>query len=259
MACISCGAVLMCINELRNLHEERMRMSLSLLAHVALAHVGRRALVSRAAAAVVSTAGASHANAVAYRSEVYSTPNTPGRTKAKCRDIESCQAEGERRAAEADAKAGPVRNVGPVGANGFGRVRYRAMKETSDGQPLRPGDSAEIRFDVLSTSGNLLYGVPSREPGEAQVGVLDSYRIRLGDHDVPVGVELALEGAHQGAIRRIEVPPDLGFETSGWKPVPSGFSGRQRLENYRARLRPGSGYAASVLFQVEVVKVRPAG
>jgi len=132
------------------------------------------------------------------------------------------------------------------------------MKETSDGPALGQGDAADIRFDVLSTSGNLLYGVPSREPGEAQAGVLDSYRIRLGSHDVPIGVELALEGAHKGDFRRIEVPPDLGFETSDWKPTPTGFSGRQRLENYRTRLKPGSGYAASILFQVEVMKVRPA-
>ena len=77
--------------------------------------------------------------AVAYRDQPFSTPAAPGRMKAKCRDLESCQAEGERRAAEAEAKAGPVRHVGPLGANGLGRVRYRAMKETEDGPPLRPG------------------------------------------------------------------------------------------------------------------------
>ena len=64
-----------------------------------------------------------------------------------------------------------------------------------------------------------------------------------------------------GDFRRIEVPPDLGFETSGWLPSPEQFSGRQRLERYRRSLTgSGSqpGYAASILFQVEVVRVRPA-
>ena len=106
--------------------------------------------------------------------------------------------------------------------------------------------------------------VPSRVPGAATQAILDTYRIVLGQRDVPVGVELALEGAHKGDLRRIEVPPDLGFATSDWKPAPSGFSGRQRLENYRLfrltltgnGLRPG--YDASILFQVEVVRVRPA-
>ena len=218
-------------------------------------------MLCHAAAAAVTTCGTSSASAVAYRTEVYSTPNMPGRTKPKCKDIESCQAEGERRAAEAEEKAGPLRNVGPIGQNGLGRVRYRAMKETNDGPPLRQGDAAEIRFDVLSTSGNLMYGIPSREPTEAAAGILDTYRLVLGNRDVPLGVELALEGAHKGDFRRIECPPDLGFETSGWKPAPAGYSGKQRLENYRTRLTGNGlqpGYAASILFQVEIIKVRPA-
>ena len=244
-------------------HNGRSSQLLALLAAFAVPtsalRMPRRCLVQVAAGATIATA--STANAVAYRTEVYSSPPTPGRSKPKCRDIESCQAEGERRAAEAEAKAGPLRNVGPLGANGMGRVRYRAMKETDDGPALREGDVAELRFDVLSTSGELMYGIPSREPGAAAAGVLDTYRMVLGRRDVPLGVELALEGAHKGDLRRIEVPPDLGFATSDWKPAPSGYSGKQRLEQYRARLTGNGlqpGYPASILFQVEVVKVRPA-
>ena len=47
--------------------------------------------------------------------------------------------------------------------------------------------------------------------------MLDSYRMVLGELDVPRGVELALEGAHRGDVRRIELPPDLGFATSEWR------------------------------------------
>jgi len=226
----------------------------------AVATAPRRAVI-QSAAALVAASPPGRASSVAYRSEPFSAAAAPGRTKAKCRDIESCQAEGERRAAEAEAKAGPLRNVGPLGANGRGRVRYRAMKEYSAGPALGPGDAADIRFDVASTGGDYMFGVPSREPGAALETVLDTYRIVLGEHDVPVGVEAALEGAHTGDYRRIEVPPDLGFETSGWRPTPSGFSGKQRLERYR-RLLTGNGlqpgYAASILFQVEIVRIRPA-
>ena len=219
----------------------------------------RRAVVQHvAAAAAAASAGSAHA--VAYRDQPFSAPATPGRTKAKCRDLESCQAEGERRAAEAEARAGPLRRVGPPGADGQGRVRYRAMKEASDGPALQSGDAAEIAFYVASTGGDYLYGVPNREPGAAAGSVLDSYRIVLGERDVPLGVELALEGAHRGDVRRIEVPPDLGFQTSEWRPAPEGFSGRQRLERYRKLLSGNGlqpGYSASILFQVEVLKVRP--
>ena len=78
-------------------------------------------------------------------------------------------------------------------------MRYRAITETTEGPPLRLGDTAEIHFDVASTGGDYMYGVPSREPGAAAAGVLDTYRMVLGEHDVPIGVELALEGAHKGA------------------------------------------------------------
>ena len=116
------------------------------IAVTSIAHVPRlprRAVLQTSAAAAAAAAAATTqplpALAVAYRDQPFSTLAAPGRTKAKCRDLESCQAEGERRAAEAEAKAGPVRHVGPLGANGLGRVRYRAMKETEDGPPLRPG------------------------------------------------------------------------------------------------------------------------
>ena len=220
-------------------------------------------LTRRAAAAAAVAAAAApprRAGAVAYRDEPFATPAAPGRTKAKCRDIESCQAEGERRAAEAEARAGPVRHVGPTGANGLGRVRYRAMQETADGPPLQQGDAAEVRFYVASTGGDYLFGVPSREPGAAAAGVLDSYRLVLGSRDVPLGVEMALEGAHKGDVRRVEIPPDLGFATSEWRPTPEGFGGKQRLERYRQLLAGNGlqpGYAASILFQVEVLRVRP--
>jgi hypothetical protein len=230
-----------------------------LLCHLAItASCVTRRVALHAAATAAGTPLA--ARAVAYRAEPYSAVGSPGKAKAKCRDIESCREEGERRSADSEARAGPLRNVGPIGANGLGRVRYRAMKETGDGPPLLEGDAADIRFDVVSTGGEYLYSIPSREPGAAAAGVLDTYRLVLGSHDVPIGVEMALAGAHRGDFRRIEVPPDLGFETSNWQPAPTGFSGKQRLERYRRTLTgSGSqpGYAASIIIQVEIMRVRP--
>ena len=163
------------------------------LVSVSLTTAARRAILQHTAAAAVAAAAAPHrAAAVAYRSEPFSTVAAPGRTKAKCRDLESCQAEGERRAAEAEAKAGPLRRVGPPGADGLGRVRYRAMTEAADGPALRQGDAADVQFFVASTGGDYMFGVPSREPGvAATAGVLDSYRLVLGARDVPQGVEIA--------------------------------------------------------------------
>ena len=62
-------------------------------------------------------------------------------------------------------------------------------------------------------------------------------------------------------MRRIELPPDLGFETSDWLPAPDGNGGTQRLQRYRSLLSANLGrrdYQPLILFQVEVLRVRPA-
>ncbi len=33
-----------------------------------------------------------------------------------------------------------------------------------------------------------------------------------------------------GAVRRVEMPPQLGFKTSNWAPAPATFEGKQRME-----------------------------
>jgi hypothetical protein len=130
----------------------------------------RRAILQHTAAAAVAvtTVAPRRAAAVAYRSEPFSTAAAPGRTKAKCRDLESCQAEGERRAAEAEAKAGPLRRVGPPGADGLGRVRYRAMTETADGPPLRQvRRCATLTLTRTRTRTRTRTAVPGRRCGGA--------------------------------------------------------------------------------------------
>jgi len=36
--------------------------------------------------------------------------------------------------------------------------------------------------------------------------------------------------AGTGTVRRVEMPPAMGFETSDWRPQPSTFEGKQRIE-----------------------------
>lgn len=81
---------------------------------------------------------------------------------------------------------------------------------------------------------------------------------------ISLSIHLALPhlpGAHKGDVRRIELPPDLGFETSDWRPAPEGNGGQQRLQRYRSLLSANLGrrdYQPLILFQVEVLRVRPA-
>ena len=49
-----------------------------------------------------------------------------------------------------------------------------------------------------------------------------AFRVKIGSkrRDVPLGIEQALVGMKRGERRRIELPPNVGFETSEWRPEP---------------------------------------
>ena len=158
----------------------------------------RRTILQHTAAAATATVAATvaprRAAAVAYRSEPFSATAAPGRTKAKCRDLESCQAEGERRAAEAEAKAGPLRRVGPPGADGLGRVRYRAMTETADGPPLRQvRRCATLTLPLTPTRTRTRTTAPGRRCGGA---------VFRGKHGRRLHIWRALARAGRGRHRR---------------------------------------------------------
>jgi hypothetical protein len=173
-----------------------------------------------------------------------------------CGDIETCRAEGERKEAERQAATPTVRL-------GDG-VSYKETSRGSGDAIVAAGDVLQLTFTVYTGSGGYVYSLPSKEPGvqaSKERDDLDSLRIVVGKTppDVPVAVERALLGARQGATRLIEVVPRLGFETSDWEPAPSGFSGRQRMERYRALLAGNGlqpGYNAVLLFEATVQRIR---
>lgn len=94
---------------------------------------------------------------------------------------------------------------------------------------------------------------------ESDLG-LDSDRIIIGKHDVPIGIESALLGMGKGERRRVELPPGVGFETSNWKPEPNTRRGTVQIEQYQRKLR-GFGsqppFPAETVWDVEVLGVRP--
>lgn len=169
---------------------------------------------------------------------------------AKCRDIESCREEGDRRVEEEERRAGPVVAL-------EGGVRYREM-ERGEGPILAMGDSADIRFQVLqSANGYFMYGVPNREPGANDLS--ETYRVTLGMRDVPEGVEQAMVGAAKGTRRRVQLPRSKGFETSNWRPEPATYAGQQRIKRFQNILYGNGlqpGFDAQILFEFEVAKVK---
>ena len=188
-----------------------------------------------------------------------------------CGDVETCAELGEKRFQAAEAEKGAIVKLD-------GGVRYRELQRGT-GEGADEGDVVDITFQVhhplsrlrvlrsvltrhelqvLKGNGFYMYSLGlDKEPGLKDLG--ETFKLTLGDHQVPVAVELALQGAKKGCVRRVELPPRLGFETSQWSPEPSTFEGRQRMEAYRQRLKTTKGYAGTpLLFEFTVARIRPA-
>ncbi|KAL7542621.1 hypothetical protein ACHAXR_012332 [Thalassiosira sp. AJA248-18] len=178
---------------------------------------------------------------------------------AKCTDIESCREEGERRV-EADLLANPIVRL----SDG---VRYRVLaKPTSaSSDKIKKGSNIDLAYSISTASGQYMYskgfGFEKVEFGGRQVSDLglDSMRVVLGQHNVPVGIELALMGMGKGEKRRVELPPVVGFETSNWIPEPTTRRGIAQIEQYKRKLT-GFGsqppFPAETVWDIEVLAVR---
>ena len=168
----------------------------------------------------------------------------------KCTDIETCREMGEAAFEAKEAARGPLVRLGEG-------ISYRESVKGSGDAVIELGDVLEITFNVYTGSGNYQYGLPSREPGSRESG--QTYRVVMGQRDVPVAIERALIGARRGSSRLIEMPPQSGFGTSNWQPAPTSFAGKQRMERYRQLLTGNGlqpGYNAVLLFEVDVQNIR---
>ena len=72
-------------------------------------------------------------------------------------------------------------------------------------------------------------------------------------------LEYALIGMSKGEKRRVELPPDVGFETSNWSPEPTTRRGQVQIEQYKKKLE-GFGsqppFPAETVWDIEVLQVR---
>jgi len=114
---------------------------------------------------------------------------------AKCTDIESCREEGERRV-EADLKRNPIVKL----SDG---VRYRVLSSPAspNTEKVKDGSNIDLAYSISTASGQYMYskgfGFEKVDFGgrmESDLG-LDSMRLVIGQHNVPVGIEYALIGA----------------------------------------------------------------
>ena len=175
---------------------------------------------------------------------------------AKCADIESCREVGEAKVA-ADMAANPIIKL----SDG---VRYKRVKEGA-GASVSSGDVVDVAYSISTAGGSYMYsrGFGFEKDSDGVVDAGDFLRVRMGNGDLPKGIELALRGMKEGEKRRIELPPgDVGFESSDWKPAPTTRRGKAQIVAYK-NLINGNGssqppFPAVTVWDIECRRVRGA-
>ena len=202
----------------------------------ALRLVGRRAAVGAATGAAITL---------------------PTQVLAKCADIESCREVGEAKVA-ADMAANPIIKL----SDG---VRYKRVKEGA-GATVSGNDVVDVAYSISTAGGSYMYsrGFGFEKDSDGVVDAGDFLRVKLGNQDVPKGIELALRGMKEGEKRRVELPPGpiTGFETSEWKPAPTTRRGKAQIVAYK-NLINGNGssqppFPAVTVWDIECRRVRGA-
>lgn len=177
--------------------------------------------------------------------------------KKKCTDVDSCREIGERKIEE-DQKENPTIKL-PYG------VRYKILQAgVGDGQ-VTDTSKVDLIYSISKAGGAYMYskgfGFEKIDIGDGQLrpdNGLDSLKITLGKHNVPVGVEQALVGMKRGERRRVNVPSSVGFDTSNWQPEPTTRRGKAQIAQYQ-RILEGFGsqppFPASTIWDVEILSI----
>jgi len=164
----------------------------------------------------------------------------------KMRDAESVR---DARDAEAEADA-PTTTL----PNG---LRYREYVTGEVGEEAMAGSRVDARYQVFRLSSGAYFkyssgGTPvllwSRGYGaEGRDDVGETISFVLGETPLPRAVTPCVVGMKKGSVRRILVPPNLGWVNDDVVPRPDSFGAVRRLINYKD---------GPLLFEIEVVKVR---
>ena len=141
-------------------------------------------------------------------------------------------------------------------------IQFREYDEGVSGtKRCRKGSKVSILFKVFRLSSGayfkyssggtavLLWARGYGSEGLDDVGV--PYTFILGEENsLPRAVAPVVVGMRQGGVRRVLMPPNLGYVNDFVQPQPDSYGARRRLENYRD---------GPLLFEVEIVSVKDPG
>ena len=113
-------------------------------------------------------------------------------------------------------------------------LQYQDLREGSGASPAK-GQTAVVDWSGVTLG---YYGRPFEARNKPKGGAFtgdqkDFFRFKIGDPGVVPAFNEAVAGMRVGGVRRIIVPPEIGYpgnELKAAAPAPSTFSGRRALD-----------------------------
>ncbi|KAK1408736.1 hypothetical protein QVD17_40751 [Tagetes erecta] len=137
-------------------------------------------------------------------------------------------------------------------------LQYKDLR-AGNGKMPKPGDIVVVDWDgyTIGYYGRIFEARNKTKGGSFEGDDKSFYRFRLGSHEVIPAFEEAVAGMSLGGIRRIIVPPDLGYPENDYNksgPKPTTFSGQRALDFV---LRNQGLIDKTLLFDIELLNIIP--
>ncbi|PSS13729.1 Peptidyl-prolyl cis-trans isomerase [Actinidia chinensis var. chinensis] len=137
-------------------------------------------------------------------------------------------------------------------------LQYKDLRVGSGPTP-KVGETVVVDWDgfIIGYYGRIFEARNKTKGGSFEGDDKDFYKFRIGSQQVIPAFEEAISGMALGGIRRIIVPPDLGYPDNDFNkmgPRPTTFSGQRALDFV---LRNQGLIDKTLLFDIELLKIIP--
>ncbi|XP_022145793.1 peptidyl-prolyl cis-trans isomerase FKBP19, chloroplastic [Momordica charantia] len=137
-------------------------------------------------------------------------------------------------------------------------LQYKDLR-VGEGPSPKIGDTVVVDWDgyTIGYYGRIFEARNKTKGGSFEGDDKDFFKFRLGSQEVIQAFEEAIKGMALGGIRRIIVPPELGYPENDYNkrgPRPTTFSGQRALDFV---LRNQGLIDKTLLFDIELLKIIP--
>ncbi|ONM04432.1 Peptidyl-prolyl cis-trans isomerase [Zea mays] len=137
-------------------------------------------------------------------------------------------------------------------------LQYKDLR-VGDGPSPKKGETVVVDWDgyTIGYYGRIFEARNKTKGGSFEGGDKDFFKFKVGSGQVIPAFEEAISGMAPGGVRRIIVPPDLGYPDNDYNklgPKPTTFSGQRALDFV---LRNQGLIDKTLLFDIELLKIIP--